>query len=477
MSRLRFLTAGESHGPELIAILEGMPAGLRIDRGALDILMARRQVGYGSGGRMSIERDAARIVGGVQGGLTTGAPIALRIENRDHANWAERDIPPMTIPRPGHADLSAAVKFGYRDLRVGLERASARETAARVAVGGICLQLLGSLGVRVGSYVVRIGDAVAALSPSPSADEYARRFEAAEAEDIRCPDPEAAERMRQAIRYAIRAKDTLGGIFEVVALGVPPGLGSHVHWDRRLSGRLLGAVGSIQAVKGVEIGPAFENASMRGTEVHDRFRLEADGDGREDAARSRLGDSGEIESRNRRIGGGDGDVEGGISHVGSGDGDVESRISRIGGRGGGLEGGITTGAPLVVRGAMKPISTTLTPLESIDLATGSSAETAYERSDFCAVPRAAVVAEAMVAFVIADALLEKLGGDSMDELLPRHSALRRNRPSELPMDNVPWRFDYSGEADADATDADADADANANAVANADVGGPGDEGR
>ena len=413
MSRLRFLTAGESHGPELVAILEGMPAGLKIDRDALGHLMARRQIGFGSGGRMKIERDAARIVSGVQGGRTTGAPIALRIINRDFDNWAERDIPPMTVPRPGHADLSAAVKYGYGDLRLGLERASARETAARVAVGGLCLQLLNAVGTTVGSYVVRIGAVAAHLETTVSAAEYVRRFQAAEAEDIRCPDPEAAERMRDAIRQAIRAKDTLGGVFEVIALGVPPGLGSHVHWDRRLSGRLLGAVGSIQAIKGAEIGPAFENAGMRGTAVHDRFRRAADGDPAE-----------------------------GEEQRSSGDNDDETLIERVGGRGGGLEGGITTGAPIVVRGAMKPISTTLTPLESVDLATGEPAETTYERSDFCAVPRAAVVAEAMVGFVLAEALLEKLGGDSLDEILPRHAALRRASPADLQMDDVPWRFGY-----------------------------------
>ena len=429
MSRLRLLTAGESHGPELVAILEGMPAGLPIDRAGLDQLMARRQVGFGSGGRMVIERDAVLIVGGVQAGHTTGAPIAIRVMNRDHASWAERDIPPMTIPRPGHADLTAAVKYGYGDLRLGLERASARETATRVAVGGVCLQLLGALGMRIGSYVTRIGDVSLDVAHGVSPGDYVQRFDAAEAEDIRCPDPEAAERMRDAIREAIRAKDTLGGIFEVVALGLPPGLGSHVHWDRRLSGRLLGAVGSIQAIKGVEIGPAFENAGRRGTEVHDRYRLEAAGD-------VGGGESGDQRSRDVD----DVDDVRGLAPSDERDGDL--RIARTGGLGGGLEGGMTTSAPLVVRAAMKPISTTLTPLQSIDLAKGEAAETAYERSDFCAVPRAAVVAEAMVAFVLADALLEKLGGDSMDEIRPRYATLRQARLSDLRMDDRPWRFGY-----------------------------------
>lgn len=410
---LRFLTAGESHGPALTAILEGLPAGLPVDRAALDALMARRQVGFGTGGRMRIEHDAAVISAGVLAGRTTGAPVALTIANRDHASWAGRDIPPMTVPRPGHADLSAAVKYGYRELRLGLERASARETAARVAVGGLCLQLLGALGVEVISYVTAIGDVEAELpllarpggagaGAPPSAgsvrEAYRARFAAAEASDVRCPDPAAAEAMRAAIAAAARARDTLGGVFEVVALGVPPGLGSHVHWDRRLGGRLLAAVGSIPSVKGAEIGPAWANARLPGTAVHDRFALR--------------------------------DGEGG-----------EPEIARVGGRGGGLEGGITTGEPLVVRAAMKPISTTLTPLASVDLATGEAAETAYERSDLCAVPRAGIVGEAMVAFVLADALLEVLGGDDMDTLRARYDALRRNRPADLPMDDVPWRFE------------------------------------
>jgi chorismate synthase len=320
--------------------------------------------------------------------------VALHIVNRDHASWADRDVPPMTVPRPGHADLSAAVKYGYRDLRLGLERASARETAARVAVGALCLRLLDEFGIRVGSWVLSIGEVEAELVYP--ADPVAW-FEAAEASPVRCPDPAAAERMMEAIRDAIRDRDTLGGVFEVVALGVPPGLGSHVHWDRRLTPRLVAAVASVPAVKGAEVGAAFANARRRGTQVHGGFGL-----------------SGEA-------------------------------LTRLGDAAGGLEGGISSGDPIVLRGAMKPISTTLTPLPSVDLATGQPAETRYERSDFCAVPRAAVVAEAMVAFVLADALLEKLGGDNLDELRPRFAALRANRLPDLPMDDAPWRFGYEGE--------------------------------
>jgi chorismate synthase len=362
---------------------------------------------------MGIEQDVVHITGGVMGGQTTGGPIALHVENRDWINWRDKDVTPMTVPRPGHADLTGAIKYGYRDLRLALERASARETAARVAVGAVCRRFLAEFGIIIGSYVVAIGD-VAATLPSPPDDTarrtYLARFEAAEANEVRCPDPEAAERMRQAIGEAMQAKDTLGGVFEVVALDVPPGLGSYVQWDRRLSTRLMGAVGSIQAVKGVEIGPAFDNARLRGSQVHDEIFIAGDEDG------SPLPPGG------RGVGG-----EG---------------LTRHTNHAGGLEGGITTGQPIVIRGAMKPIATTLTPLRSVDLASGESATTSYERSDFCAVPRAAVVGEAMVAFVLADALIEKLGGDSLAEMRSRFDALRRGRLDELPMDGTPWRFGY-----------------------------------
>jgi chorismate synthase len=346
---------------------------------------------------MQIERDAAEVLGGVMAGRTTGGPIALLIRNRDWANWREREIEPMTIPRPGHADLTGAIKYGYRELRLALERASARETAARVAVGAICRKFLAEFGVTIGSYVTEIGGVKAVLDDGPP--DYLRRFEMAESNEVRAPDPDLARAMRARIREAIKAKDTLGGVFEVIALGLPPGLGSHVHYDRRLTGRLLGAMGSIQAIKGAEIGPAFANARRQGTQVHDTIRLE------------------------------------------------DGQLARASNRAGGLEGGITTGGPLVVRAAMKPISTTLTPLESVDLAEGQPAQTAYERSDFCAVPRAAVVGEAMVAFVLADALLEKLGGDSLDEMRPRFEALRRARLDDLPMDNEAWRFGYAWDAE------------------------------
>ncbi|MGC9333773.1 MAG: chorismate synthase [Anaerolineae bacterium] len=386
---LRFLTAGESHGPGLSAILEGLPAGLHLTEAEVNAQLARRQRGFGSGERMHIEQDRVRLTGGVLGGRTTGAPIAMQIKNQDWANWRDREIEPMTIPRPGHADLTGAIKYGYGDLRLALERASARETAARVAVGAVCRRFLAEFGIVIGSYVVQIGPVLARL---PGGMGYAQRFLLAEENDVRCPDTGQAQAMRDAIGEAMAAGDTLGGVFEVAGLDVPPGLGSHVHWDRRLDARLMMAVGSIPAVKGVEIGPAFENAARRGTEVHDEIWLEG------------------------------------------------RQLIRRTNRAGGLEGGMTTGQPVVVRAAMKPIATTLIPLGSVDLAAGEPAETQYERSDICAVPRAAVVGEAMVAFVLADALIEKLGGDSLPEMQARLATLRRGSLDDMEMDDGTWRF-------------------------------------
>jgi len=386
---LRFLTAGESHGPCLTAIVEGLPAGLALDVAAINHDLARRQGGYGRGGRMKIERDRVEILGGVipstsaghRAGRTTGAPVALRIENRDWANWRDRwaagDLPRLTVPRPGHADYAGMVKYGLDDARPVLERASARETAARVAVGALAKQLLAAFDVAVGSYVTEIGGVVAEIPDLPPAELWAL----AEASDVRCPDEEAAGRMRAAIDAARRAGDSLGGVFVVVATGVPVGLGSHVHWDRRLDARLAAAVVSIPAIKGVEIGPAFENARHPGTQVHDEFE--------------RISESADQQ------------VNGGTSFP---------PVTRTSNRAGGIEGGMSNGQPIVVRAAMKPIPTTLTPLRSVDLATGEPTTTQYQRSDVCAVPAASVVGEAMVAWVLADALLEKCGGDSLTEM-------------------------------------------------------------
>ncbi|MFN8448473.1 MAG: chorismate synthase [Anaerolineae bacterium] len=390
---MRFLTAGESHGPMLTAILEGMPAGLPLTAEDINVELRRRQEGYGSGGRMNIESDTVQITSGVVAGRTTGAPIAMLVENRDYKNWREKDIAPMTTPRPGHADLTGAIKYGYTDLRLALERASARETTMRVAVGAILKKLLAEFGIVIGGYVVQIGGAAAELSPDYA---LADRIADAEKSDVRCPDPAAAEVMHAEIHQVKVDRDTLGGIIEVVALNVPPGLGSHVHYERRLDGRIVAAMVSVHAMKGAEIGPAFENATRRGSQVHDQIAL----------------------------------------------GDDESSLIRTTNRAGGLEGGITTGEPILARVAMKPISTVMKSLGSVNLATGAPEQTTYERSDFCAVPRAVPILEAMMAVVIAEALLEKLGGDSVDEMRPRFEALRRARLDDLPMDNVEWRFGY-----------------------------------
>ena len=332
---------------------------------------------------MKLEHDRVQILGGVMDGLTTGAPVALLIENKDHERWRGRPVAPMTSPRPGHADLTGAVKFAYHDLRPALERASARETAARVAAGAVCRSLLAQWDIRVGGYVCAIGDVEADLSAIPLEERIARALES----EVSCPHAEAAENMHARIRQAMQAGETLGGVIEVAALRLPPGLGSFAQWDRRLEARLGAAVLSIQAIKGVEIGPAFANARLPGTQTHDPIQI---------------------------------------------DGELLTRPSY---RNGGLEGGITTGQPLIVRAAMKPIATTLTPQATVDLASGAAGPTRYERSDFCPVPRAVVVVEAMVAFVLADALLEKLGGDSLDEITPRFHALKRMRLSDLVMDN------------------------------------------
>ncbi len=394
---LRFLTAGESHGPSLTAILEGIPAGLPLPASVIDLELARRQKGYGSGGRMKIETDAVQILGGVMAGETTGAPIAMLVPNADHVKWKGKPIEPMTAPRPGHADLTGAVKYGYKDLRPALERASARETAMRVAVGAVCKHFLAQFGIRIGGYVVSIGTVQADLGGMP----YAERFQRAEESEVRCPDPRSAQKMRDEIEKAIRGKNTLGGVIEIIALDLPVGLGSFIQWDKRLEARLAMAVMSVQAIKGVEIGDAFENAKRLGAEAHDPIQVP-------------------ITNHQSPI--------------------TNHQLHRPSNRAGGTEGGISNGQPIVVRAAMKPIATTLLPQPTVDLAARTETPTRYERSDFCPVPRAVPILEAMVAFVLADALLEKLGGDSMAEIKPRFEALRKAALDDLPMDNIPHVF-------------------------------------
>ncbi len=367
---LRFLTAGESHGRALLAILEGVPAGLALSEDDIAEQLRRRQLGYGRSVRMKLETDRAELVSGVIRGQTIGGPVGVRIENRD----VRLDEPELTRPRPGHADLVGAMKFGFTDVRLALERASARETAARVAVGAVCRRLLAEFGIRIFSHVTDIGN-VAVVSRPPNWEDIP---EIAERSELRCVDPDADAAMRRAIEEAKKRGDTLGGVFEVVALGVPAGLGSYVHWDRKLDGRLAQAVMSIHAVKGVEVGPGFSIARTSGSEAHDEIFWSA----------------------------------------GRG-------FYRETNRAGGTEGGVTTGGPVVVRGGMKPLSTLMSPLHSVDIKSKEPAAGAVVRSDVSAVPAAGVVGEAMVAFVLADAFLEKFGGDSISDIRVSYEAYMR----------------------------------------------------
>jgi chorismate synthase len=370
---LRLTTAGESHGPGLACILEGMPAGLELDREALDRDLRRRQLGHGRGGRMKIERDRVEVTGGVRHGRTLGGPIALQVVNRDYANWEERmnpwpvadDVAEVHLPRPGHADLVGTQKYGLSDVRDILERASARETAARVAGGAVCKAFLAALGVSVRSHVIQITGVRAPrrsdLAPSD--------FDHVDESPVRCLDAEASARMVAEIDRLRKANESLGGVFEVIAFGVVPGLGSHVSWEERLDGRLAQAVMSIQAIKAVAIGDGIEVAGLPGSQAHDEIFY-----------------------------------------------DDEKGYYRDTNRAGGLEGGMTTGAPVVVRGSMKPLPTLTKPLRSVDIATHEPAEALRERTDSCTVPAAGVVGEAMVAFVLADAYGRKFGGDHIDDV-------------------------------------------------------------
>lgn len=386
MTALRFTTAGESHGPTLVSLLEGIPAGLPLLADDVDRELARRQQGYGRGRRMQIERDRVELVAGVRAGETTGAPIGMLVRNADWKNWldvmdpAPRDGDPdprrraVTRVRPGHADLTGVLKYDRADARDILERASARETTARVAAAAVCRRLLAEFGVTIGSHLVHLGGVDARVDALPD-DLNA----AADASPLRTLDPAAEAEMIARIDAAKRAGNTLGGICEVVCRGLPVGLGSHVSWDRKLDGRLGQAMLSIPAVKGVEVGLGFETARRPGSEVHDEIEL-APGQPRT--------------------------------------GNVRRRTNRAGG----LEGGMTTGEPLVVRVAMKPISTLMRPLETIDVASAEPAAAAAERSDVTAVPAMGVIAEAMAAFVVAQAWLEKFGGDSLAEVRRNHDA-------------------------------------------------------
>lgn len=380
--RLRFTTAGESHGPGLVAVLEGLPAGLELEPADIDADLARRQLGHGRGGRMKIESDRAIVRSGIRHGRTLGSPIALLIENRDYANWEERmnpwpveaEVEEVHLPRPGHADLSGILKFGHTDVRNVLERASARETAARVAAGALAKAFLRMLGVTVYSHVLQIGAVSApardSLEPSDFAD--------VDSSPVRCLDAKASEAMVTEIDRARKANESLGGIFEVVAFGLVPGLGSYLTWDDRLDGRLARAIMSIHAMKGVAIGDGFDVAGRVGSKAHDEIFWDDDGGYRRET-----------------------------NHAG------------------GLEGGMTTGQPLVVRAAMKPLPTLTKPLRSVDTETKEPAEALRERTDSCTVPAAGVVGEAMVALELAGAYREKFGGDGMQDVMAAVDAYKQ----------------------------------------------------
>ena len=381
---LRFLTAGESHGPALVGIIEGIPSGLALDAETLLGQARRRKLGFGRGNRQNIETDAIRIVGGVRGGFTIGSPVTLVLENKDHVRWAEImrvDAPAdgrgprrrqVHVPRPGHADRIGGIKYGRDDLRDVLERASARETAMRVALGTVARVLLAELGVTIASRVVRIGRAV---DETPWRDVPPDEIDAS---PVRALDPAAAAAMVREIEAAKEAGDSVGGVFEVVARGVPVALGSYAQWDRRLEGEVARTFMALNAIKGVEIGLGFGAAARVGSEAHDEYEP---GDG--------------VRTRYRSN------------------------------RAGGIEGGMSTGQPIVVRAAMKPISTLMKPLPSVDLRTGAATPAHVERSDTCAVPAAAVIGESLLALVLADAVLDKFGGDSMDELHERVTVWER----------------------------------------------------
>lgn len=387
---LRFLTAGESHGKALVAVLEGMPSGLPLSARDIDRDLARRQKGYGRGGRMQVERDTVEIISGVRNGVTLGSPISLSVRNRDWENWesimrVERaEMAPekmVTCPRPGHADLAGAMKYGHDDIRNVLERASARETAARVACGAVARRLLSELGVKIASHVVSIGTIRAPGFLEGEPRELDAIAEASESSPVRCADAGASEEMVSRISAAAERGDTLGGTVEVIALGLPPGLGSYAQWDRRLDARLASAVMGIPAIKGVEIGLGFAAAALPGSKVHDEIVY---------------------------------------------DGEIRRRTNNAGG----LEGGVTTGEALVVRAAMKPLATLRVPLDSVDISTMEPRKAHHERSDVCAVPACGVVAEAAVALELCSAFLETFGGDTLlrvREALDRYGAEIRRR--------------------------------------------------
>ena len=391
---IRFLTAGESHGPELTGIVEGVPAGFTISKEFIDSYLKRRQKDTGSGGRMNIESDEVFISSGVVNNISTGAPIALRIKNKDWENWKDKDIEPYVVPRPGHADLIGTAKYDLNDIRLVLERSSARETAMRCAIGAIAIQILESMGISIYGYVSSIGKVDYRYSNDFSLDEMRKLTDAS---PVSCPDTDKSQQMEKEISNARKKKDTLGGSITTIATGVPPTLGSYVHWDKKLDAKLARILMSIQSVKAIEVGDGIESSKNYGTSVQDQYVL----------------DEKEIKKESNNLGG--------------------------------FEGGMTNGENIELTAYLKPISTTLSPIKSVNLAEKEETETVYERSDTCAVPRAVPIFESAMALEILNAVLNKSGGDNKKEIIKNFETIPNLNIDEFDLNNKVWKFGYESE--------------------------------
>ena len=392
--KIKYLTAGESHGPELTAIVEGIPSNFEVTKEYIDKFLLRRQKTLGSGGRMNIEKDQVLITSGVVNKLTTGGPIALKIINKDWQNWKDKEIEPYVVPRPGHADLVGTLKYNHDDIRLTLERASARETAIRCAVGAIAHQILSQLNIQLVGFVSSIGGQ--SFNPTNIADITSFK-NLIEQSDVSCPDKNAADLMIKEIKDARKKKDTLGGAITCIAINYPPGCGSYVQFDRKLDAKISSSMISVQSVKAVEIGNGFEASKKYGTEVQDQIKLD------------------------------------------------NNKIKRISNNLGGFEGGMSTGEPIMVTSYLKPISTTLTPIKSVDLHSGKETETIYERSDTCAVPRAVPIFEGVLSLDLLNSLIEKTGGDSKDEIAKRVDNLQNYNLEDFELSNKKWTMGYENE--------------------------------
>ena len=391
---IRFLTAGESHGPELTGIVEGVPAGFTISKEFIDSYLKRRQKDTGSGGRMNIESDEVFISSGVVNNISTGAPIALRIKNKDWENWKDKDIEPYVVPRPGHADLIGTAKYDLNDIRLVLERSSARETAMRCAIGAIAIQILESMGISIYGYVSSIGKVDYRYSNDFSLDEMRKLTDDS---PVSCPDADKSEQMEKEISNARKKKDTLGGSITTIATGVPPTLGSYVHWDKKLDAKLARILMSIQSVKAIEVGDGIESSKNYGTSVQDQYVLNKK----------------EIKKESNNLGG--------------------------------FEGGMTNGENIILTAYLKPISTTLSPIKSVNLAEKEETETVYERSDTCAVPRAVPIFESAMALEILNSVLNKSGGDNKKEIIKNFENIPNLNIDEFDLDNKVWKFGYESE--------------------------------